>query len=118
MKNPPKSIISSDRTEDAPIKFKSGAVRSSKVPRYDLIPKEGVRRLALRYQMGLEKYTRDNWRKGLHDAEYIDQVKCHIVDHLFNYLEVGCICDDELAAVVWGCFFLMEAEKYDKPQQL
>ena len=86
-------------------------MRSAKSPRYDLIPKEGLRRLALRYQLGLQKYTRDNWRKGLNDAEFIDQAKCHVMEHLLDYMEEGNTKDDNLAAIVWGCFTLMEAEK-------
>lgn len=71
-----------------------------------------MRRLALRYQLGLEKYTRDNWRKGLQDPAYIDQAKCHLMEHVLNYMETGCTQDDELAAAVWNAFFLMEAEKH------
>jgi hypothetical protein len=99
-------------------KFKSGAKRSGDKPRYDLIPHEGLRRLAERYTLGASKYGEYNWQKGLKDPEYIKQFKCHLAAHLFDYFENGCSKDDNLAAIVWGCFALMEVEKGAKNASL
>src|ERR1700719_4656443 len=89
---------------------KSGATRSNKVPRYDLIPREGLRRVAERYTMGAEKHGENNWRKGVRDPEFIQQCKNHLIDHMWLYLQQGNINDDNLAAVAWGAFALMEIE--------
>ena len=77
---------------------------------YRLVPMEGLRRIAARYTLGLH-YGENNWKKGLRDKEFLDERKNHMIEHLFKYLEEGNGSDDNLAAVVWGCFTLMEAEK-------
>lgn len=92
-------------------KFESGAVRDEDKPRYDLIPHEGLRRLAQRYTMGAAKYGEWNWEKGLTDPEFLKQAKCHMVAHMWEYFAAGNEADDNLAAIAWGCMTLMEAEK-------
>lgn len=96
------------------VEFKSGAKRSSKALRFDLIPTEPLRRLAERYTMGAEKYGEWNWQKGLKDPEYIAQFKAHLFAHLVDYLENGCEVDDNLAGIAWGAFALMECERVAK----
>jgi hypothetical protein len=76
-----------------------------------LLPKEGLRRLAMRYTLGVERYGEGNWKRGLRNKEFLEERKNHLVEHLFEYLERGNQHDDNLAAIVWGCFCLMEAEK-------
>lgn len=78
---------------------------------YRLVPKEGLRRLALRYTVGGQKYGEGNWKRGLRNQGFIEERKNHLVEHLFEYLERGNKNDDNLAAIAWGCFCLMEAEK-------
>jgi hypothetical protein len=79
---------------------------------YRLVPKEGLRRLAMRYTLGCQKYGEEKyWKRGLRDREYLEERKNHLVEHLFEYLERGNQYDDNLAAIAWGCFCLMEAEK-------
>lgn len=90
--------------------FKSGAMRSSRVPRFDLIPREGLRRLAERYTVGAVRYGDNNWKNGANDAEYIAQAKAHLIQHVWDYLETGNATDDNLAAIAWGAFALMEFE--------
>jgi len=92
------------------IEFKSGARRSSKALRYDLIPAAGLERLAQRYTLGAERYGDWNWQKGLQDTEYVNQFKAHLLAHWVAYLRDGCTKDDNLAAIAWGAFALMEAE--------
>lgn len=98
------------------VEFKSGAKRSSKALRFDLIPAEGLRRLAQRYTMGAEKYGEWNWQKGLQDPEYIAQFKAHLFAHVVDYLEHACAEDDNLAAIAWGAFALMECERVQREQ--
>ena len=92
------------------VEFSSGARRSSKALRYDLIPPAGLERLARRYTLGAERYGDWNWQKGLKDAEYVNQFKAHLLAHWVAYLRDGCTKDDNLAAIAWGAFALMEAE--------
>lgn len=91
--------------------FKSGAKRSEVAPRYDLIPRAGLRRLAARYTMGAAKYGEYNWQKGLADREYVAQFKAHLFAHMLDFMEDGCEKDDNLAAIAWGAMALMEVEE-------
>lgn len=96
------------------VEFKSGAKRSEKALRYDLIPPRALRRLAERYTMGAEKYGDENWKKGLLDPEYVKQFEAHLIEHWVRWKLDGCKKDDNLAAMAWGCFALMEAEEAQK----
>jgi hypothetical protein len=100
-----------DATNEPMVEYTSGARRSAHMPDYALIPHSGMRRLAERYSLGLKKYGANNWKLGLRDPEYVEQFKDHIVEHLWNYFEKGCSEDDNLAAIAWGVFALMEAER-------
>lgn len=106
-----------DRLTDAAVDltphvtFESGAKRSGLSTRFDLLPYNGMVRVAQRYELGLTKYTRDNWKKGLKDPVFIDQLKCHIADHMLKYFYDVEPDDDHLAAIVWGALTLMEAER-------
>lgn len=84
---------------------------------YRLVPKEGLRRLALRYTLGCQRYGENNWRRGLSNQEFLNERRNHLVEHLFEYLESGNAKDDNLAAIAWGCFTLMEAEKLAAEQK-
>lgn len=83
--------------------FKTGAKRSERKPRYDLIPKVAIDRLAKRftgaespmnsfagieravkeYTGGALKYGECNWEKGLPTSDVIN----HIYDHLTAYVD-------------------------------
>jgi hypothetical protein len=89
-------------------KFSTGAKRSKDANgvRYDLISVVGLRRLAARYALGAVNYGDDNWRKGF---PYSD-----VINHLQNHLELfkeGDTSDDNLAAIAWGAFTLMDFEE-------
>lgn len=73
-------------------KFKSGAIRSSRMVRFDLIPKCLNERLAQRFtgqiidgepDGGALKYGEGNWEKGLPTSDVIN----HSINHLLNYQE-------------------------------
>lgn len=79
-------------------KFNTGAVRSSRMPRYDLIPRVALERLAKRFTgelvydtegLGISKptggalkYGECNWEKGLPTSDVIN----HIFDHLTRWV--------------------------------
>lgn len=73
--------------------YKTGAKRSARMPRYDLIPKVFLDRLAIRFtgQIGSDgkpdggalKYGESNWERGLPTSDVIN----HIINHLTNYQE-------------------------------
>lgn len=111
--------------------FTTGAQRSELKPRYDLIPRIALVRLAARFEMGL-KYGEHNYKKGLP----FDDTFNHIIDHLYNYAqrrkailqrahEQGTSMDagilyatmrneetdgDDLSAAMWGIAAIMYLE--------
>lgn len=94
------------------VEHPSGARRSCVQPRFKLIPKEGLERLAQRFTLGANKYEADNWKKGLKDPQFLEDAYNHMMDHLLDFKEQGgCTQDDHLAAIAWGAFCLMEAER-------
>ena len=99
---------------DVPITFKSGARRASIKSRYDLIPMEPLRRLATVYEMGNDKYGKDNWKKGMPWSDILN----HVIDHLLRWkdgeLEHLVKCEDHLAHAAWGLFALMYFESGGK----
>jgi hypothetical protein len=92
--------------------FASGARSSGKLPRYDLIPWDVFsKRLADRYALGLQKYSEDNYERGINDREFVLDRANHMLEHAHkavNALRKDLISvDDDLAAVLWGAIFLM-----------
>lgn len=73
--------------------FPTGAQRSVRVNRFDLIPAALMRRLAKRFTGEIDdngeptggalKYGEGNWEKGLPTSDVIN----HIFEHLINYQE-------------------------------
>ena len=87
--------------------FDSGAVRQQLDDvRYDLISPFGLRRLAMTYAEGAEKYDDHNWRKGMPFSALFN----HIMEHLTLYL-AGEDGEDHLAHAAWGLFAMMEEEE-------
>jgi hypothetical protein len=111
--------------------FESGAVRSERLKaRYDLIPGQALKRLALRYALGAEKYGEWNWANGLP----VDDLLNHVIEHLMKArdkfvamqaardiakitntqpvdITMDLDPDDDLAGAAWGCFTLIEMEE-------
>lgn len=97
--------------------FASGAKSSGKLPRFDLIPWDVfAERLARRYELGLSKYSEDNYRQGINDREFVLDRCNHMLAHAHKAVEsfrtMGTLLahesdDDDLAAVIWGAIFLM-----------
>jgi hypothetical protein len=93
-------------------KFENGASRSHHAPRYELIPKAAIDRLAGRLELGAEIHGDNNWRGG--GPEFVAQCKRHLVEHLYNYFE-GDKSDDHLAAVICNAAFLCHFESKPEP---
>lgn len=115
--------------------FSSGAKRSRVMPRYDLIPKTFLQRVAGRFEMGL-RYGEHNYKLGLP----FDDTFNHILDHLLAYrerrkryfelLDQGSLPaeymnleewmsakqtdGDDLAAAAWGLAAIMYLEEVGK----
>ena len=103
--------------------FDSGA-SSSKIPRFDLIPRSALIRLARRFELGLERHKDGCWnarssQKALLDKEWVIARAAHVVDHALKLIdklegrlpEDG---DDDAAAIAWGGICLSEATEKDK----
>lgn len=92
--------------------FESGMVRDTQEgkPRYDLIPVEGLHRLADLYARGAEKYDENNWQKG----QPYSRAYASLFRHLIAWRE-GDRTEDHLAAVAWNAFALMWYEA-NKPE--
>ena len=79
------------RRAEPMVEFKTGARRSEEKLRYDLIPREALERLALRYTGsrdengeptgGALKYGDFNWEKGLPLTDTLN----HVYDHLERF---------------------------------
>lgn len=93
-------------------KFDSGMVRDTQEgkPRYDLIPTEGLHRLADLYARGAEKYDDNNWQKG----QPFSRAYASLFRHVIAWRE-GDRSEDHLAAVAWNSFALMWYEE-NKPE--
>lgn len=79
--------------------FESGLKKEvSDKPRFDLIPHELLERVARRFQHGMEKYGKDNWRLGNTDEE-IDIFKQSSFRHLIQW-ENGLDFDEDHAAAL------------------
>ena len=93
---------------DDKITLPSGSTRSADVPlelRIDLVPWEGLERLALRYGVGAKQHGDRNWERG----QPAEVVIAHLVRHLWLWMG-GDRGDDHLAAAAWGLFCLMHHE--------
>lgn len=117
------------------VKFESGALRSQLMPYYSAIPRDSLRRLALRatgaprgtkisdfetgfdQEGGSDKYGYGNWSLGLEMEDTFN----HVIDHLYRWkhnVEQGIVDKhDDLAGAAWGIMFpLMKFEREYKAQ--
>lgn len=92
--------------------FESGAVREpddGKL-RYDLIPPEPLRRLALNMTKGAAKYSAHNWNKGMPTSRLLASAMRHL-----ELARIGNKDEDHWAALVFNIFGIMhfEGTEYD-----
>ena len=81
--------------------FVTGSVRDTREGkgRFDLIPTDSLRRLAVHYENGSKKYGDRNWEKGQELGRYLDSAFRHLV----GVLE-GLTDEDHASAVSWNVF--------------
>lgn len=87
--------------------FESGAVRSSNDGRgrFDLIPAQGLQRLAMVAEEGAGLYGANNWKKGIPLHRYLDSAMRHLVSY-----STGDRNEDHLARCAWNCLALASTE--------
>lgn len=87
--------------------FGHGAMRDrgEEKGRYDLLPPDAIRRLALHFQRGAKKYADRNWERGMELHVLMDSG----IRHAFDYLE-GKTNEDHLAAATWNFLCAMATE--------
>jgi hypothetical protein len=87
--------------------FESGARRDTQdgKPRYDLIPPEALRRLAVVYEGGLQKYGENNWTKGMPTTRYLASAMRHMEAY-----RAGKRDEDHLAQAMWNIAAMIHFE--------
>ena len=87
--------------------FNSGAMREPENGklRYDLIPPEPLRRLALNMTKGAEKYGPHNWNKGMPTSRMLSAAMRHL-----ESARAGDKSEDHWAAAVFNIFGIMHFE--------
>lgn len=96
-----------------------GATRSEEAPRYDLVPREGIRRIALRYTMGAKKHGEGNWKKSCQTEsnarEFCQAAYNHMMEHAQKMAAGDDPKDDHLGAIGWAVTVLAYCEgKFQK----
>ena len=88
--------------------YKTGAVRDIQTGkgRFDLLSPYALRRLAIHYERGAEKYGDSNWQKGIPTSHCFSSA----VRHLFRWL-AGDRKEDHLAAALWNICAIMHFEE-------
>jgi hypothetical protein len=89
-------------------RFRGGARRSDRKPRFDLIPSEFLEAVAVALTEGAAKYGAYNWRRGGKDF-FIDAWN-HAFVHLHKFKE-GDQSEDHLAHLACNVIFLVWAVK-------
>lgn len=97
-------------TKDSGVRegFDGGAVRDTQngKSRYDLIPPGPLRRLALLYARGAEKYDEHNWTKGIPVSRCI----ASLMRHVFQFI-CGDTDEDHGAAILFNVMCIMHYEE-------
>jgi len=88
--------------------YGTGAVRdiSTGKGRFDLLPPQAIRALAIHYQKGCEKYGERNWEKGIPVARFIDSA----LRHAFQFLD-GEDDENHLISAIWNLMGAYETVK-------
>jgi hypothetical protein len=106
--------------------FGTGAVRdiASGKGRFDLLPWETIRALAIHYEKGCEKYGDRNWEKGISVHSFLDSAVRHVAqvidgrndeNHLIAALwNVACAYQ----TILWIQSGKLPADLYDLPRKV
>lgn len=101
--------------------FESGAKSSGQAVRYDLLPREFLRRVAQRFTEGSVKYEDFNYRKGFGDEAFIRDRINHLQEHLNAFITPQNneeYKDDNLAAIGWAVAILIELDSTEHGHKL
>lgn len=97
----------------------TGGAKGQKIERYDLIPAEPLRQLALVYGAGAKKYDDDNWRKGYSWRLSLGAMSRHLWAWVRGE-KYDAECSElagqpvsHLAQVAWHAFTLLEFETFE-----
>ena len=93
--------------------FPSGAVRDTtegKI-RWDLVPIEALRRVAIHYTNGAKKYEANNWKKGISTERFIESATRHWAEYRLGERE-----EDNLSAVIFNVLGIIYNEEMEKRQ--
>jgi len=106
--------------------YQTGANRdvNEEKGRFDLLPPQAIRALAIHYQKGCQKYGERNWEKGIPVSRYIDSA----LRHLFQFLD-GLDDENHLISAAWNILSAYETilriqqerlpeELYDLPRKV
>lgn len=101
--------------EGALYELPGGATRSEKAPAYDMIPPEGLRRIARRFALGAEKHGAHNWKRSLETeadaAAFCREAYNHMLEHALKLASGECPEDDHLGAIGWAVVALAHVER-------
>ena len=99
----PNTIKEAFRVKDSGVReeFETGSRRDSREGkgRFDLIPTQPLRELAIHYEQGAVKYGDSNWQKGQPLMRYVDSALRHI-----NALVAGENTENHAIAAAWNMF--------------
>lgn len=91
--------------------FTSGAKRSKKMPRFDLISPEMLARVATVWEKGAEKYGQFNWQKG--GPDFVADIPNHIIGHIYKYVS-GDTTEDHIANIICNCEMILHFDSMSK----
>lgn len=99
-----REVKDSGKRED----YDSGARRDTREGkgRYDLVPAEAMKRVAVHYENGAKKYGDNNWRLGIPSSRFMDS----LLRHAYRYLG-GERDEDHLAAIVFNAMAIIYNEE-------
>jgi hypothetical protein len=105
--------------EERVVDPKTGGAKGQKIERFDLIPAEALRQLALVYGAGSKKYQDDNWRKGYRWRLSLGALHRHLnlwqqgEPHDAELTELAGEPVSHLACVMWHAACLLEFQNLD-----
>lgn len=96
----PYTVVEAITHEPDMVKFSTGSIRQNKTGkgRYDLIPLEGIRALALHYERGAAAHGDRNWELGQPLSVFKNSLTRHACQVAYAFDE------DHAAAVAWNAF--------------
>ena len=79
--------------------FPTGSVRDVRTGkgRFDLIPPESIKALALQFEKGALKYGERNWEKGQPLSSYMDSLLRHLNCHMAGQTD-----EDHMVSALWN----------------